>query len=72
VVLVSDCFYRTDMHGKPQPPRIPLDAYNLDTVQARRAIRKLAGLRPAVVCPGHLGPLTGTDVVAQLAAAAAA
>lgn len=72
VALVSDCFYLTDMHGRPQPASVPLDAYNLDTAQARRSIQKLARLRPAIVCPGHLGPLTGTDVVAQLEAAAAA
>jgi glyoxylase-like metal-dependent hydrolase (beta-lactamase superfamily II) len=72
VALVSDCFYMTDMHGRPQPPTIPLDAYNLDTAQARSSIRKLADLRPAIACPGHLGPLTGTDVVEQLEAAAAA
>jgi hydroxyacylglutathione hydrolase len=72
VALVSDCFYMNDMHGRPQPPSVPLDAYNLDTAQARRSIRKLAELRPAIACPGHLGPLTGTDVVAQLEAAAAA
>ena len=71
VALVSDCFYMTDMHGKPQPPSVPLDAYNLDTAHAKRSIAKLAALRPAVVCPGHLGPLTGPDVVAQLEAAAA-
>ena len=72
VALVSDCFYMNDMHGRPQPPSVPLDAYNLDTAQARRSIRKLAALRPAVVCPGHLGPLTGPDLAAQLEAAAAA
>jgi hydroxyacylglutathione hydrolase len=71
VALVSDCFYMTDLHGKPQPPAVPPDAYNLDTAQAKRAIRKLAELDPAIVCPGHLGPLTGPDVVAQLEAAAA-
>lgn len=71
VALVSDCFYMTDMHGKPQPPSVPLDTYNLDTEQAKRSIAKLAALRPEVVCPGHLGPLTGPDVVAQLEAAAA-
>jgi glyoxylase-like metal-dependent hydrolase (beta-lactamase superfamily II) len=71
VALVSDCFYMSDMHGKPQPPSVPLDAYNMDTAQAKRSIAKLAALRPEVVCPGHLGPLTGPDVVAQLAAAAA-
>ena len=71
VALVSDCFYMTDMHGKPQPPAVPLDAYNFDTDEAKRSIAKLAALRPAVVLPGHLGPLTGPDVVEQLEAAAA-
>jgi hydroxyacylglutathione hydrolase len=71
VALVSDCFYMTDMHGRPQPPAVPLDAYNLDTGRARESIRKLAKLEPKIVCPGHLGPLTGPDVVAQLDAAAA-
>ena len=61
----------TDMHGRPQPPAVPLDAYNLDTAQARRSIAKLAAMQPATVLPGHLGPLTGPDVVAQLEAAAA-
>jgi hydroxyacylglutathione hydrolase len=71
VALVSDCFYMTDMHGRPQPPAVPLDAYNLDTAQARQSLAKLAALRPAIALPGHLGPLTGPDVAAQLEAAAA-
>ena len=70
VALVSDCFYMTDMHGRPQPPAVPVDAYNFDTDEARRSILKLAGLNPAVVLPGHLGPLDGPDVVEQLQAAA--
>ncbi len=71
VALVSDCFYMTDMRGRPQPPAVPLDAYNLDTAQAKRSIAKLAARRPAVALPGHLGPLTGPEVVTQLEAAAA-
>jgi hydroxyacylglutathione hydrolase len=70
VALVSDCFYMTDMHGRPQAPAVPLDCYNLDTAQAKRSIAKLAALRPAIVLPGHLGPLSGPDVE-QLEAAAA-
>jgi glyoxylase-like metal-dependent hydrolase (beta-lactamase superfamily II) len=66
VALVSDCIYMTDMHGRPQPPGVPVDAYNLDPAQARSAVRKLAALRPKVVWPGHLGPLSGPDVVEQL------
>lgn len=71
VALVSDCFYMTDMHGKPQPPSVPQEAYNLDTAQARRSIAKLAALRPHVVGPGHLGPLKGPEAVPLLEAAAA-
>jgi glyoxylase-like metal-dependent hydrolase (beta-lactamase superfamily II) len=70
VALVSDCFYCTDMHGKPVPPAPPHDAYNQDPAGARRSIAKLAALRPRIVCPGHLGPLEGPDVVALLEAAA--
>jgi len=70
VALVSDTFYMIDMHGRPQPPSVPVDSYNLDTAQARESIRKLAALKPAVACPGHLGPLTGPDVADQLEAAA--
>lgn len=70
VALVSDCIYVTDMHGRPQPPAVPVEPYNLDTAKAKRSVAKLAALGPAVVLPGHLGPLTGPDVVAQLEAAA--
>lgn len=70
VALVSDCVYVTDMHGRPQPPSVPLESYNFDTAQAKRSIAKLAALNPAVALPGHLGPLAGRDVVAQLEAAA--
>jgi glyoxylase-like metal-dependent hydrolase (beta-lactamase superfamily II) len=69
VALVSDCFYMTDMHGRPQPPAVPVEPYNFDTAQAKRSIAKLAALDPRIACPGHLGPL-GEDVVEQLQAAA--
>jgi hydroxyacylglutathione hydrolase len=72
VALVSDCIYCTDLHGRPQPPAVPVDAYNLDTGEARRSVAKLAALKPRIVCPGHLGPLEGPDVAELLAAAAAA
>lgn len=70
IALVSDCFYVTDMYGRPQPPAVPLDAYNFDPAQARESIRKLAALGPRRAFPGHLGPLEGPDVVEQLEAAA--
>ena len=71
VALVSDCIYMTDMHGRPQPPAVPVDPYNFDTSQARESIRKLSRLQPKIVFPGHLGPLSGPGTVDQLEAAAA-
>lgn len=70
VAIVSDTLYMTNMFGKPQPPAVPLDAYNLDSAAARASLRKLADLEPLVVWPGHLGPLTGEDVGDVLRAAA--
>lgn len=72
LALVSDCFYMTDMWGHDQPASPPLAAYNVDTTQARAAIRTLADLEPRVVWPGHRGPLEGPDVVEQLRRAAEA
>jgi hydroxyacylglutathione hydrolase len=69
VALVSDCFYMTDMHGRPQPPAVPVDPYNYDTAQAKRSIAKLGALDPRIACPGHLGPLQ-ENVFEQLMAAA--
>lgn len=71
VALVSDTLYLTSMAGRPVPAHVPQEAYNLDTEQARASIRKLADLDPLVVAPGHLGPLTGPGVRAELERAAA-
>jgi hydroxyacylglutathione hydrolase len=71
VALVSDCIYVVDMHGRPQPPAVPVDAYNLDTAQAARSVSKLADLDPSLVLPGHLGPVSGRDLNRSLRAAAA-
>ncbi len=71
VALTSDCFYTLDVQtGLHGPPRLALDAFNLDTEQARASIRKLAGIGPRAAWPGHAEPLTG-DVAAQLERAAA-
>lgn len=70
VALVSDCFYVTTMTGRPAPAHVPEEAYNLDTEQARASIRRLAALDPRIACPGHLGPLEGPHVRAQLERAA--
>lgn len=70
VALVSDTVYLTTMAGRPTPAHIPHEAYNLDADAARESVRRLAALRPRIVGVGHLGPMTGPDVVAELEAAA--
>ena len=57
--------------GRHAPAHVPHVAYNLDTEQARGSIRKLAALDPLVVGVGHLGPMRGPGVRAELEAAAA-
>ncbi len=70
VALVSDCVYLTTMLGRPTAAHVPHAAYNLDGERARESIAKLARLDPLVVAPGHLGPLTGPSVRAELEQAA--
>jgi hydroxyacylglutathione hydrolase len=70
LALVSDCFYTLDPQtGRHGHPRVPHDAFNLDTEQARASIRKLAAMEPAAAWAGHAQPLTG-DVRGQLERAA--
>ena len=67
LLLCSDLVYTLDVQtGRYGPPRLPLDAFNLDTEQARASVRKVIGLAPSAAWPGHADPLTG-DVAAQLA-----
>jgi glyoxylase-like metal-dependent hydrolase (beta-lactamase superfamily II) len=70
VALVSDTVYLVTMLGRPAPAQVPEEAYNQDTARARESIRRLAALHPRIVGVGHLGPMTGPDVVEQLEAAA--
>ena len=71
LALTTDCFYTLDpLSGRHGGPRVPLDAFNYDTEQARASIRKLAAMEPASAWPGHAEPLTG-DVRGQLEDAAA-
>ncbi len=72
LALVSDAFYMTDMWGRPTAPMLPLDAYNHDSAQARRSLRRLAELDPAIAAPGHRGPLAGPDARDALLRAAQA
>ena len=62
--------YLISMTGRATTAHVPHEAYNQDTGQARESIRRLAALRPRIVGVGHLGPMTGPDVVAELEAAA--
>jgi hydroxyacylglutathione hydrolase len=71
VALVSDTVYLNDMLGRRVPAHVPHVAYNLDTERARASIRKLAALDPLVVGVGHLGPMRGPGIRAELEAAAA-
>jgi hydroxyacylglutathione hydrolase len=71
VALVSDTVYLTTMAGRPTDAHVPQEAYNLDTVQARASIARLAALDPLVVGVGHLGTMRGAGVRAELDRAAA-
>ena len=70
LALTSDTFYTVDpqtaRHGHP---RVPLEAFNYDTEQARASLRKVAALAPALAWPSHADPVQG-DGRAQLERAA--
>lgn len=70
LALTTDAFYTLNFWSRDCPPYVPLDAYNLDTEQARRSLEKLAALEPSAAWPGHADPITG-NVGDQLRAAAA-
>ena len=60
VALTTDAFYtldpQTGIRGKP---RLPHEAFNLDTEEAARSLLKLAALEPAAAWPGHAKPIVG-------------
>jgi glyoxylase-like metal-dependent hydrolase (beta-lactamase superfamily II)/predicted ester cyclase len=67
LALVSDTLYTLDPQtGKKGPPRVPHEAFNKDTDEARASIRKLAALEPRAVWPGHADPLVGSDLRSEL------
>jgi glyoxylase-like metal-dependent hydrolase (beta-lactamase superfamily II) len=70
VALVSDTVYLTTQSGRATDAHVPHEAYNLDTEAARASVRRLAALKPSIVGVGHLGPMTGPNVVAELERAA--
>lgn len=70
LALVSDCVYTLDPQtGFKGRPRVAHDAFNLDSGEARRSIKKLAALEPAAAWPGHADPVVG-NVREQLERAA--
>jgi glyoxylase-like metal-dependent hydrolase (beta-lactamase superfamily II) len=72
LALVSDCFYTLDVQtGLKGAARVPHEAFNIDTEQARDSILKVASLEPAAAWAGHTDPVLG-DVRASLEAAASA
>jgi glyoxylase-like metal-dependent hydrolase (beta-lactamase superfamily II)/predicted ester cyclase len=67
LALVSDTLYTLDPQtGRKGPPRVPHEAFNKDTDQARASIRKLAALEPGAVWPGHAEPLMGSHLRSEL------
>jgi hydroxyacylglutathione hydrolase len=67
LMLASDLVYTLDVQtSRPSAPQLPLDAFNLDSELARASVRKVAGIGPSALWPGHAEPVTG-DVAAQLA-----
>lgn len=67
LALVSDTIYTLDPQtGRKGAPRVPHDAFNHNTDEARASIRKLAALEPLAVWPGHADPLIGNDLRSQL------
>src|SRR5829696_6862537 len=65
VALVSDVVYTLDPQtSRKGPPRVPHDAFNWSTDEARASLRKLAALEPFAAFPGHGDALKG-DVRGQ-------
>ena len=77
LALVSDVIYLIDSVrlGKPLPEgeaSVPHPAWNWDHEKAKDSIRRLAALDPAIVAPGHAGPLRSESLRATLQRAAEA
>jgi hydroxyacylglutathione hydrolase len=75
VALVSDTVYLIDSVrlGKPLPPgeaSVPHPAFAWDHEEAKRSVRKLAALDPAVVAAGHAEPLRADSLREPLERAA--
>jgi hydroxyacylglutathione hydrolase len=66
VALAADAFLCLDVQtGMRTGPKLPHDAFNADSEEARASLRKLAALGPSAAWPGHGDPVRG-DVRAAL------
>jgi hydroxyacylglutathione hydrolase len=74
VALVTDVVYLADSARlRPLPEgeaSVPHPAWGWDHAKAKESVRKLAALEPALVCPGHEGPLRGENLRGTLERAA--
>lgn len=76
LAIVSDVVYLIDSAvrlGRPLPAgeaSVPHPAWAWNHAEAKRSVRKLAALEPAIVCPGHRGPLRGENLRGALERAA--
>lgn len=61
--VVNNVDFLTGRTRVGEPPR----AFTLDPEENRRSIRKLAELRPSLVCPGHGPPITDLAELQRLA-----
>ena len=74
VALVTDVVYLADstrLRALPEgEASVPHPAWGWDHAKAKESVRKLAALEPALVCPGHEGPLRGENLRETLERAA--
>jgi len=75
VAIVSDVVYLIDSTrmGRPLPAgeaSVPHPAWGWDHAKAKDSVRKLAALKPSLVCTGHDAPLRGENLREALERAA--
>ena len=74
LALCSDTVYLIDSTRLKALPEgeasVPHPVWNIDHAAAKDSVRKLAALKPSMVCTGHAPPLQGSGVEDALVAAA--
>ncbi len=63
--VIRNLSYATGLPGIKEPP----DAFNYDSAENRRSIRKLAALEPSLILPGHGGAVADIDAFSKFVAA---